>query len=130
MIVEVEKLNTPNRNGRIYTTSLANKIVEEFEKLPSRSCIGEPADTYRDSMIKFSDASHVVTKMWVEEDRLMAEVEFLSTPTGKVLQSVQESGGVLTFRLAGVGWVEDDGRLNEESYKFHTLIASNNDGNN
>ncbi len=117
----IETLNVPNRNGRIYTTSLANKIIKQFEDCPPKSVMGTLATDFTDAIVRLSAASHIVNKMWIDDNKLMAEIEILQTPTGKIIQLFDKP----VFRLAGVGSIKDDGTLDEDSYKFVTLIAAN-----
>lgn len=110
MVLEADK---PNKNKRIYPRALLERVVAEAqEAVGNRSLIGEIGFP-EDMIIHFASASHVVTDLVMEGSEMVAEVEVLDTPMGKVLKSMIENGAGVALRPMGVGAgkVDDDGNL-------------------
>src|ERR1017187_3218776 len=73
--------NTINKNKRRYSTNIlqreSNRLIETIR---ARGLIGE-LDHPTDSIVHFENASHVVTKLWWDNNILMGEAEVLNTPS-------------------------------------------------
>jgi hypothetical protein len=137
MVLEFDK---PNLNRRVYPSSLAKSILKQFQDRIDNPVIGM-LDNPSDSVIHFAMASHLVTRLWVEQSnsigtkpisslpgsKLMCEVEVLDTPCGQTLRSLlKEHPESVAFRPMGVGsgTVNPDGVLViGEGYKFITINA-------
>ena len=88
----MQKFDTPNGNGRVYTKDVLQKEVENYWKLvKERRALGE-LDHPDDSVINLKNASHLVTDMWWDGPALMGKVEILDTPSGKILKNLAQSG--------------------------------------
>lgn len=113
-----------NKNKRMYPFEVLNDNVEKLqEAIKDRRLLGE-LDHPSDSIIHFANASHIVTKLWWDNNVLMGEGEILNTPHGKVLQALIEDGVKIGISSRGVG----NGKVNEdgilvigESYKLITF---------
>ena len=113
-----------NKNKRMYPFSVLDENVQRLqEALLERRLIGE-LDHPTDSIVHFSNASHIVTKLWWDGNVLMGEGEILNTPSGKVLQALINDGVKVGISSRGVG----NGQNNEdgilvigESYKLITF---------
>jgi hypothetical protein len=93
------------------------------EAVTDRRLIGE-LDHPTDSIIHFTNASHIITKLWWEGNTLMGEGEILHTPHGNVLKALLNDGVKVGISSRGVG----NGKVNEngilvigESYKLITF---------
>jgi hypothetical protein len=78
------------------------------------------------SIIHFDKSSHLITKLWWENNVLMGEGEVLDTPHGRILRSLLEAGVRVGMSSRGVG----NGTTNNEgvlvigeSYKLITFDA-------
>ena len=115
-----------NKNKRMYPFDVLSENVERLlESINGRRLVGE-LDHPTDSIIHFSTASHVVTKLWWEGNILMGEAEILPTPNGMVLKALIDSnvGVGISSRGVGNGKVNEDGILViGESYKLITFDA-------
>ena len=108
----MQKYDTPNGNGRVYSKSILQREVENYWKLvKERRALGE-LDHPDDSVINLKNASHLVTDMWWDGPALMGKVEILDTPSGKILRNLAESGVTLGISSRGLGSVrEERGRV-------------------
>jgi hypothetical protein len=115
-----------NKNKRMYPFSVLDENVKRLnDHIKGRGLIGE-LDHPTDSIIHFTNASHIVTQLWWEGNTLMGEGEILNTPHGKVLKSLINDGVRVGISSRGVG----NGKVNEngilvigESYKLITFDA-------
>jgi len=115
-----------NKNKRMYPYDVLDENLNRLsEVVTDRRLVGE-LDHPTDSIIHFAEASHVVTKLWWEENVLMGEGEILNTPNGMILKALIEDGVKVGISSRGVG----NGKVNEdgilvigESYKLITFDA-------
>jgi len=81
--------------------------VKNYNKLVGENrALGE-LDHPDDSVINLRNASHMVTAIWMEDKSVMGKVKVLNTPSGKVLQSLVESGVKLGISSRGMGSVSE-----------------------
>ena len=103
----MQKFDTPNGNGRIYTKDVLQKEVENYWKLvKERRALGE-LDHPDDSVINLKNASHLVIDMWWDDSALMGKVEILDTPSGNILKQLAKSGVTLGISSPGLGTVRE-----------------------
>ena len=108
----MQKYDTPNGNGRVYSKKVLQREIENYWKLvKERRALGE-LDHPDDSVINLKNASHLVTDMWWDGPALMGKVEILDTPSSKILRNLAESGVTLGISSRGLGSVrEERGRI-------------------
>lgn len=99
--------NKPNSNGRIYETAILRQAVGEIqEDIKARRILGE-FDHPPDAKIHLDRISHVLTKLWMEGDEVLGELEILDkTPCGGILKGLVESGVSIGISSRGVGDME------------------------
>ena len=103
----MQKFDTPNGNGRVYSKSILQREVENYWKLvKERRALGE-LDHPDDSVINLKNASHLVTDMWWDGEALMGKVEILNTPSGEILKNLAQSGVTLGISSRGLGSVRE-----------------------
>ena len=115
-----------NKNKRMYPFDVLDENLQRLtETINNRQLVGE-LDHPAVSIIHFGYASHVVTKLWWDNNTLMGEGEILNTPSGKVLKALINDGIRVGISSRGVG----NGKVNEdgilvigESYKLITFDA-------
>ena len=111
---------TKNHNGRIYPQALLEREVKRYSQMvKERRALGE-LDHPESSVINLQNCSHLVTEIWMDENKVMGKIEVLSTPAGKILESLVKANipcgissrgmGSVTER-EGVTMVEDDFQL-------------------
>jgi len=105
----LQKADTLNQNGRVYPRAILEREVRNYQKfILERRALGE-CDHPDTSVVELKNASHLVTKAWMEGNDVYGEVELLDTPPGKVLQTLVEAGVTLGISSRGVGSTRRDG---------------------
>ena len=66
-------------------------------------------DHPEDSVVNLKNASHIVTDLWWEGKDLKGKIKVLTTPSGKILKSLVESGITLGISSRGVGSTRREG---------------------
>ena len=77
-----------------------------MDMVESRRALGE-LDHPDTSVVNLSNASHLVTKIWMEDNRCMGKIEVLNTPSGRVLQELVNAGVKLGISSRGMGSVTE-----------------------
>lgn len=125
--IRVLKFNEPTKNGRIYIESSINLNDRVLQEQLKNNCLfGEiafPED--RTTAIDCTKISHLVTALRKEEDGLYADIEILSTVSGKLLEKNVNPDN---FRTRGVGTVVRDPEGNQivKDYQLITIDYTNN----
>ena len=105
----LQKAETLNQNGRIYPKPILEREIRNYQKFIEESrALGE-LDHPDSSVVELKNASHIIRRAWMEGNTVFGEVEILSTPSGKILQSLIESGVTLGISSRGVGSTKPDG---------------------
>lgn len=121
----------PNRNKRIYSESLWDKVLESpyvKEQLKYKTLYGElnhPESRYE---VDFSRVSHSITEMWKvpASDQIFATINILNTPSGQILNTLYEAGGVIGYSSRAGGTLhqkKDYIEVDENTYNFITFDA-------
>ena len=98
---------TQNGNGRIYPHKILEREVNNYMKMvDERRALGE-LDHPDTSVINLSNASHLVTKIWMEDNKCMGKIEVLNTPSGRVLKELVNAGCKLGISSRGMGSVTE-----------------------
>lgn len=98
---------TQNGNGRVYPHAILEREVTNYMKMVSeRRALGE-LDHPDTSVINLSNASHLVTKIWMEDNKCMGKIEVLNTPSGRVLKELVNAGCKLGISSRGMGSVTE-----------------------
>jgi len=98
---------TQNGNGRVYPHKILEREVNNYCKLVEEGrALGE-LDHPDSSVINLSNASHLVTKIWMEDNKCLGKIRVLETPSGNILKSLVESGVKLGISSRGLGTVNE-----------------------
>lgn len=115
--VLVEILDIPNRNGRIYPKTEIEKSLKAFkEKLPVVGQLGYSDDPSTYTEINLSRVSHVVNDVRIEDDKLIATVKILTTPSGRIAEQLirsEETRPSLGFGMRGTGIVDTNNKVTD-----------------
>jgi hypothetical protein len=99
----LQKANTLNQNGRIYPMPILEREVQNYQKfIRENRALGE-CDHPAASVVELKNASHIVRSARMDGGTVYGTVELLNTPSGKILQSLVESGVTLGISSRGVG---------------------------
>lgn len=103
----MQRCDEQNGNGRVYPAPILQREVKNYMKAikENRAC-GE-LDHPEDSVVNLKNASHMVTSIWWEGKDLMGKIKVLSTPAGKILESLINDGVMLGISSRGLGSVSE-----------------------
>ena len=105
----LQKADTLNQNGRIYPIHVLEREVRNYQKfIIENRALGE-LDHPDSSVVNLKNVSHLVREAYLEGGTVYGTVEILDTPSGKILQSLVESGVKLGISSRGVGSTKKQG---------------------
>ena len=105
----LQKADTLNQNGRVYPAPILEREVRNYQKfIHENRALGE-CDHPDSSVVELKNASHIVREAHMSDGVCFGTVELLDTPSGKILQSLVESGVTLGISSRGVGSTKTDG---------------------
>jgi hypothetical protein len=105
----LQKSDTLNQNGRIYPRNILDREIRNYQKfIAENRALGE-LDHPDSSVVNLKNVSHIVKEAYLEGDVVYGSVEILDTPSGKILQSLVESGVKLGISSRGVGSTKKQG---------------------
>ena len=105
----IQKSNTLNQNGRIYPKSILEREVMNYQKLIQENRAMGECDHPDSSVVELKNVSHVVKEAYMQGDIVYGAIEILDTPSGKIIQSLIESGVTLGISSRGVGSTKRQG---------------------
>ena len=104
-----------NGNGRIYPRGILEREVNRLQsQITERRLIGE-LDHPSEEVVHLANASHLITDLQLEGNKVMGEAEILNTPSGKVLQELIRAGVKMGISSRGTGSLEHD--MQEDVYR-------------
>jgi hypothetical protein len=121
-----QRVDTKNANGRIYTSSLWEKTLNDpkvNEALRGRRMLGE-VEHPKDGATNLNRVSHIVTGLSRKGDEIIGEAEILNTPTGRVVQELFRSGVEVGISSRGRGTSQMRGGIeyvDETSFQLDTF---------
>lgn len=99
----MQKCDQENGNGRVYSRRILEREIDNYQKIiEDRRALGE-LDHPDDSVVNLKNVSHMVTKMWWNNNDVMGKVRVLETPSGNILKSLVKSGVKLGISSRGLG---------------------------
>jgi len=105
----IQRADTLNQNGRIYPRGILEREIINYQKfIRENRALGE-CDHPDTSVVELKNASHLVKEARMEGNDVYGVVELLDTPSGKILQSLVESGVTLGISSRGVGSTKQQG---------------------
>ena len=124
LLGKFQKCDEQNNNGRVYPRSILESQVKAIQgKIDERSLVGA-LDHPANDAIHLSQASHLITKLWVEKNGdVMGEAEILSTPNGKIVEALIGDGVKIGISSRGLGSVSEnsEGKIVNEDFKLITF---------
>ena len=107
----LQKAETLNQNGRVYPKSILEREIRNYQKfIQENRALGE-LDHPDSSVVELKNASHNIKEAYMEGNIVYGTVEILNTPSGKILQSLVESGVTLGISSRGVGSTRSEGNM-------------------
>ena len=124
LLGKFQKCDEQNNNGRVYPRGILESQVKAIQgKIDERSLVGA-LDHPANDAIHLSQASHLITKLWVEKNGdVMGEAEILSTPNGKIVEALIGDGVKIGISSRGLGSVSEnsEGKVVNEDFKLITF---------
>ena len=105
----IQKSNTLNQNGRIYPRAILEREIMNYQKLIQENRAMGECDHPDSSVVELKNVSHVVKEAYIQGDVVYGSIEILDTPSGKIIQSLIESGVTLGISSRGVGSTQKQG---------------------
>lgn len=107
----LQKAETLNQNGRVYPRAILEREIRNYQKfIKENRALGE-LDHPDSSVVELKNASHNIKEAYMEGNIVYGTVEILNTPSGKILQSLVESGVTLGISSRGVGSTKTQGDM-------------------
>ncbi len=107
----LQKAETLNQNGRVYPKVILEREIKNYQKfIKENRALGE-LDHPDSSVVELKNASHTIREAYMDGNIVYGTVEVLNTPSGKILQSLVESGITLGISSRGVGSTKTQGDL-------------------
>ena len=107
----LQKSETLNQNGRVYPKAILEREIRNYQKfIKENRALGE-LDHPDSSVVELKNASHNIKEAYMEGNIVYGTVEILNTPSGKILQSLVESGVTLGISSRGVGSTRTQGNM-------------------
>ena len=105
----IQRADTLNQNGRIYPRGILEREIINYQKfIRENRALGE-CDHPDTSVVELKNVSHIVREARMDGETVYGVVELLDTPSGKILQSLIESGVTLGISSRGVGSTKQQG---------------------
>ncbi|GAF85875.1 unnamed protein product, partial [marine sediment metagenome] len=114
----------PTANGRLYQHPIwESNIGRLAENLSARKVLGE-LDHPSDGRTALQRASHIITNLQLEGDRVIGEAEILDTAKGRDLKAILAAGVPVGISSRGYGSTKPNGKghdVVQEDYKLVTF---------
>lgn len=105
----IQKSNTLNQNGRIYPRAILEREIMNYQKLIQENRAMGECDHPDSSVVELKNVSHIVKEAYIQGEVVYGSIEILDTPSGKIIQSLIESGVTLGISSRGVGSTQKQG---------------------
>lgn len=119
--VVILTVDTPNKNNRIYSTEMVQKMLDNLVQpvFGAFSPYGMPKALDCD----LSLASHRINNLRLKDNKLLGDVHIMNTPAGHLLSTRMSIRPDLDFRMAGIGNVSSIGHVHDyDLYGIHAVL--------
>lgn len=109
----IQRANQKNENGRIYPKSTIEREVAKYVagSVAEKRAYGE-LDHSEEMVINLKNACINIMEIWWEKDNVLAIIEVLNTPSGKIVQELLKAGLSVGISSRGTGSVT---QVNEDT---------------
>ena len=114
-----------NRNGRVYPMDVLEKEVKRYneEFIEQNRAYGELGHPDGPT-VNLDKVSHMVTFLQPDGKNFIGEAKVMSTPMGKIVQSIMEDGGKLAVSSRGMGSLSKKNGANYVNDDFYLATAA------
>ena len=102
-----QRAEESNANNRVYPKTVLEGQVGKLQPLISERRLCGELDHPQSDTVRLSNASHLVTKLWMEDNEVYGEAEILNTPAGKVAQALIQDGVKIGISSRGLGTLSE-----------------------
>lgn len=122
---KIQEAEVQNGNGRKYPMDILKREFDKYVEGPvkNRTALGE-LDHPDSSVINLNNVSHLITKVWWEGNSVMAELELLNTPSGRIAQEIASNNIPLGISTRGMGSVKQIDENTVEVQDDFDLLAA------
>jgi DNA-directed RNA polymerase subunit M/transcription elongation factor TFIIS len=111
-------LNVKNENGRIYSTAvMENSLQNAAKDIKLRKLLCTVNDHPQDVFVSPGEASHVISKAYIEKDILYTECDVLGTHNGHNLKALIDAKVSFGVSIRGLGSLDNMGNILDD-YEF------------
>lgn len=118
------RVDEVNKNKRLYPRKVLESAIGNLsEKINNRELVGA-LDHPTNSNNLLSQASHLITKLWIDKNEILWEAEVLPTPAGTILRNLIDADVRVGISSRGEGSLvqNDDGTSTvSEDYRLVTF---------
>lgn len=116
VFMEIDK---PTTNGRMYPKSEVQKALVDFQaKVNNRAAVGAFANDISGTTIDIAVVSHVITRIEIDGDYLVGDIQTLPTPKGAMLEAIIDEPDT-AFGVRGYGQVSKNGVVS--GFQMHSI---------
>lgn len=119
-----QRADEVNNNGRIYPKNLLEGQIKKLLPLIKERRLCGELDHPQNDIVRLSNASHLITKLYLKGNEVLGEAEILSTPAGMVAQALISGGVKVGISSRGMGTVSEDSsgrRIVNEDFNLITF---------
>jgi hypothetical protein len=117
----IQRANTLNQNGRVYPHTILQREIMNYQKLIQENRAMGECDHPDSSVVELKNVSHIVREAKMQGDDVYGTIEILDTPSGKIIQSLIESGVTLGISSRGVGSTQRSGETQVVQEDFQLI---------
>ena len=103
-----QRADEANNNKRIYPKAILETQVKALQPMIKENRLCGELDHPSHDIVKLSNASHLVTGLYMKGGDVIGEARILGTPAGKVAQALIEGGVKIGISSRGVGTLSED----------------------
>lgn len=119
VVLECDKVN---ENGRVYPKEVVVKAVRTAKnKIKKKELFGTLATRENSEIVKLGDITFIVLNMFLRRGKLLATIETIDTPQGRLLQELIGKD-MIDFKTSGIGEVTPSGIV--ENFEITSLTVS------
>jgi len=122
--VVLQKADAKNQNGRVYPKEILMKEAAIYKKnfVDDRRALGE-LDHPESPVVNLKNVCCNVVELWTETDRVMGNIEILTTPTGNIVRELIKNNVRLGVSSRGMGSVRQMDENTVEVQEDFNLIC-------
>jgi hypothetical protein len=114
----IQKADSFNENGRIYSRSILSEAVESIQEAVKRRKVMGELDHPEDAKIHIDRVSHLMTKVWMEGNNVLGELEVIEEmPCGQMLAALVRAGVTVGISSRGVGDMKPTMTEDQEAFE-------------